>query len=186
MASSALWARWGSRVPVLLLLIGAIAAMPLTAHADSFATYTITGATLQVGTLSGSFTVDLTTRMVVDASFTADGLTGFTCTAAAPCALYATNGGANNGFSASIPGTQEFVSIQWPTFTLALPVPDTSSLSGTFCQGCISLTTWDYLVSGTMSDPPPNTVPEPPSAILFVIGLIGLAWMGLRRRTAHA
>jgi PEP-CTERM motif len=186
------------RITFLAVLAAAAVLMPSVAHADSYIDYTVSGTFDSGGTLSGTFTIDTTTNTISAADLTADGVE-FTCpNSSGPsngCTYYTDLDHLTNqaGFLAG--DSADTLFIDWSPnadpsgFSLDTYVTDGNGgyvTYGTFCEGCVSANSYDFLESGTATDPPngdgSTSTPEPSTWLLLLAGLAGMGFLGLRRR----
>lgn len=164
------------RVLALTLFAAVLILLPSTAHADSTATYQISGTLTSGGTFGGTIEFDLngSTLQLINSSFALDGNT-FTCggSLSNTCTVFDPG-----PFSwATIQGSSSLVVFQWlnSSFNISNP-PATFSFLGGYCLGCgIGL---DTIASGQA-----NVVatPEPASWALLAAGTLGLALLSRRR-----
>jgi len=185
-----------SWVAFLVLVVAAVAFWPATAHADTYIDYTVNGTFDSGGTLSGTFTLDTTNSTISAANLVADGV-DFTCpdVLSNGCYVYTTlDGGVSAGFLTGSSASQ-FLMLTWPDsanpsgFSLTTQVY--GETVGSYCQGCASAGSQDFLASGSAIDAPPGTddgngnptsTPEPGTWLLLLAGLAGMGFLGLRRR----
>ena len=164
------------RVLVLTLFEAVLILLPSTAHADSTATYNISGTLASGGTFSGTIEFDEngSTLQLINSSFTLDGNT-FTCggSSSNTCTVFDPG-----PFSwATIQGSPSLVVFQWldSSFNISNP-PATFSFLGGYCLGCgIGL---DLIASGQATV---VATPEPASRLLLAVGILGLALLYSRR-----
>jgi hypothetical protein len=181
-------------VTFLAVLAAAAVLMPSVAHADSYIDYSVSGTFDSGGTLSGTFTIDTTTNAISAADITADGIE-FTCPAPGGLSngcTYATDYDhlSNQAGFLTGPDGSQFLFIDWsPTADpsgFALDTYVSGETYGTYCTGCVSGTQYDFLASGTATDPPDGdgttSTPEPGTWLLLLAGLAGMGFLGLRRR----
>jgi hypothetical protein len=170
------------------LLFCALLIVPTIARADSYTAYAADGTFASGGTLSGSFTVDTTTSVITAANLVADGV-DFTCPGGSlgTCYLYTTlDGGISAGFVTG--NASQSLYLSWSDSADPVAFPFTTQVSGvsigSYCAGCTSPYSQDFLASGNAIDAPPTTTPEPGTWVLLLAGLAGMGFLGLRRREA--
>jgi hypothetical protein len=164
-----------SRVFALALLVAAFILLPSVVHADSTATYNISGSLLSGGDFSGTIEFDQSgsTLELINTSFTLDGL-NFTCGGATSnlCTVFDPFG---TSF-VNIQGSGATVVLEWldSSFDISNP-PATFSFIGGYCSGCSPFGP-DMIMSGTATN-----MPEPSQWILLTLGLGALVLFSRRR-----
>lgn len=182
-ASKAQFSGLYSRLSLLAVFALAMAFLPGAAHADTLDTYTLAGTFNSGGTLSGTITFDWNgfSAVVKSATVVADGHT-YTCSAASPCSV-------GNFFTTDyidIQGHSNDLLLNFGAINFSHPPATFTLYSSSVCNDCLSRDHDDYLASGLATDPPTSPTPEPPDALLFGAGLIGIAAMASARRKEAA
>jgi hypothetical protein len=165
-----------SRLIVLALFALAFLFAPVAAHADSNASYAISGTTDSGGTFSGTLNFDDTSSgvQITGSSFTIDGQT-FACNGQSSntCTVYDPFG--VDYFQVQSGGS--LVVLEWNSFNFDNPPPSFSFIGG-YCLNCSFLGN-DYIAGGSATP-----TPEPASWLLLLTGFAALAFFTRRRRNA--
>ncbi len=175
--------QWLVRVVAGMVLAAAFVLLPATAHADSTATYQISGTLASGGSYSGTIELDHSTSTglttLINSNLTVDG-TAFSCnglTGGNQCLVYAPVG---PDFFQVLSGAHLLL-LEWDPINLAGPYPSTLTFITGYCTTCSGAGS-DWVTGGTGTY---VTAPENSTVLLFGVGLLAIALLSRRRLNSH-
>jgi hypothetical protein len=170
---------WLVRLVAGIAFVAAVVFLPATAHADSTATYQISGNLASSGTFSGTIEFDHSTSTglttLINSSLTVDGIS-FSCDGATggnQCLVYAPVG---PDFFQVLSGAHLLL-LEWNPISLAGPYPSTLTFITGYCTTCSGAGS-DWVTGGTGTY---VTAPENSTIVLFGAGLLAIALLSRRR-----
>lgn len=170
------------RVVAAMVLAAAFVLLPVTARADSTATYLISGTLASGGTYSGTIELDHSTSTglttLINSNLTVDGL-AFSCngqTGGNQCLVFAPVG---PDFFQVLDGGHLFL-LEWNGINLAGPYPSTLTFITGYCTTC-SGSGNDAVSGGTGTF---VAAPENSTIVLFGAGLLAIVLLSRRRLTS--
>jgi hypothetical protein len=170
------------RVFAGLMLATAFVLLPMTARADSTATYQVSGTLASGGTYSGTIELDHSTSTglttLINSNLTADGIS-FSCngqTGANQCLVYSPTG---PDYFQVLDGSHLFL-LEWDQINLAGPYPPTLTFFTGYCTTC-SGSGNDWVSGGTGT-----YVATPENSTILLVGVGLLAILLLSRRISSS